>query len=786
MKREILINQEAGEIRVAVLEDGRLVEIHVERPDSERFANNIYNARVENVLPGMQAAFVNIGLEKNAFLYVTDAVPAVNFDDLEGESAPKPRRGMAINKMLKNGQKVMVQVVKDPIGTKGARVSAYVTLPGHLVVLMPNVDYVGVSRRIADPKERQRLRQLAAKVKPRGMGLIVRTAAEGQKLEDLKGEVTYLQSLWRRIRSRTRSATAPRLLHKDLGLTGRVVRDLLNQNVTRVVTDSLDVHSQMRDLLQDTTPSMRDRLELFDPSKQDLFAAYGIEEDLERALQRRVWLKSGGYLVLDETEAFTVFDVNTGRYVGSTSLAQTVLDTNLEAATEIARQLRLRDIGGIIIIDFIDMDSPEHRQKVLACLEENLRRDRTRSHVLGLTQLGLVEMTRKKVRQSLGEMLTRSCPCCDGRGRVASEATTASRVRREMRRLLRKTDAEALLAEVHPSVAALLIGPGGSRVRELERETGKIIYIRGAPDQTFEGYKFRTFDSRSDIESASIPVRTGDVLNLRVESRHAANPGDGVARIEGFALDIEAAGGLVGERVKVEVSEVHPTYARARLIEPAAQGGVVNGPSREDKAFRRPQSAAAGGPPAGEKPPGGERTVPRGEQPKQPGKGRDQEGPAQDREDGTTGGAVDAATAPAAKRSRRSRSARRRRAAKSRTKQGNTARTENDEGAAQGPKSNDREQKPKAQTHGMKNGSKDGSKQDADREPAAGLREAAAAREDAGSGGGQNAQPDSKSPADTGHSKSHRRRGRRGRSAQRRKPAQTAEDKQTKNPGPHN
>jgi len=625
LKREILINQEAGEIRVAVLEDGRLVEIHVERPDSERVAGNIYNARVESVLPGMQAAFVNIGLEKNAFLYVADAVPAVNFDELEGEGTPKPRRGMAINKMLKNGQKVVVQVIKDPIGTKGARVSAYVTLPGHLVVLMPSVDYVGVSRRIADPKERQRLRQLASKAKPRGMGVIVRTAAEGHDLEDVKEEVTYLNSVWRRVRTRARGMKAPRLLHSDLGLTGRVVRDLLNQTVERVVTDSPEVHAQVRELLQDIAPAMRDRLELFDASKQDLFAAYGIEDDLERALQRRVWLKSGGYLVIDDTEAFTVFDVNTGRYVGSTSLAQTVLDTNLEAAAEIARQLRLRDIGGIIIIDFIDMDVAEHRQKVLQHFEEHLRRDRTRSHVLGITQLGLVEMTRKKVRQSLGEMLTVVCPFCDGRGRVASEATTASRVRREMRKLMRTTESEALLVEVHPSVAALLIGPGGSRVRELERETGKIIYIRGAADQTYEGSKFRTFESRDEIQAASVPVRVGDVLDLRIEGRHTTNPVDGVARIEGFALEVEGGGGLVGERVKVEVVKVHRAHARAKLVEPA-------GDTAKDS--------------------GGEAAAPAGTEPEPPQAGQEE-----------------AAAAQPAKRSKRSRGARRRRAARARAKQ---------------------------------------------------------------------------------------------------------------------
>lgn len=550
---------------MAVLEDGQLVEIHVERPETQRAAGNIYRAKVENVLPGMQAAFVDIGLEKNAFLYVADAVPAVNFEEIEGEGAPKPRRGLAISKMLRPGQKVIVQVIKDPIGSKGARVSAYVTLPGHYVVLMPNVDYVGVSRRISDAKERQRLRQGVAKVKPRGMGVIVRTAADGHDIELIKTELTYLHNVWRKI-SGSRAGSAPKLLHRDLGLVGRVVRDLLSAAVTRIVVDSPDTHAQVAELVREAAPDLAGRLELYPPGKQELFAAHGIEAELNRAIQRRVWLKSGGYLVVDETEAFTVFDVNTGRYVGSTSLAMTVLDINLESAAEIARQLRLRDIGGIIIIDFIDMESAEHRQRVISKLEQSLARDRTRSHVLGLTELGLVEMTRKKVRQSLGDMLTKICPCCEGRGKILSEATMASRVRREMRELLRTSDAQALLVEVHPAVAAVLIGAGGQRLRELERETGKVIYVRGSDEQPHEGFRFRQFASKDEVQAAALPVRTGDILDLRVEEQHASNAKDGIARVEGFVLDIVGGAEFVGERVKVKVAKVHRTYAEAEIL----------------------------------------------------------------------------------------------------------------------------------------------------------------------------------------------------------------------------
>ncbi len=331
--------------------------------------------------------------------------------------------------------------------------------------------------------------------------------------------------------------------------------------------------------------SLRDRIELHDRRKGELFSVHGIEAELDRAIQRKVWLKSGGYLIIDETEAFTVFDINTGRYVGSTSLAQTVLDTNLEAAAEIARQLRLRDIGGIVVIDFIDMDITEHRQKVIACLEEHLKRDRTRSHVLGLTQLGLVEMTRKKVKQSLGDMMTKICPICEGRGRILSAETVAARVRREMREILRNSDSQGLLIEVHPDVASLLIGTGGSRVREMEKELGKAVYIRGAEEHSPEGYKFRLLESRAEAQAVAAPVQVGDIIELRVEDHHSANRKDGVARVDGFVMDIEDGGDRVGERVRVEVTRVHKTHARSRII----------GPERPDRG-EQPGSAEQPGP----------------------------------------------------------------------------------------------------------------------------------------------------------------------------------------------
>jgi len=287
---------------------------------------------------------------------------------------------------------------------------------------------------------------------------------------------------------------------------------------------------------------------------------------MEKALKKRVWLRSGGYIVIDQTEALTAIDVNTGKFVGTTSLADTVFRTNLEAAREIARQLRLRDIGGIIVIDFIDMDSHHHRQEVLRTLEEALKKDRTKAHVLGITQLGLVEMTRKKVRQGLDEVLQRPCPYCEGKGRVLSEETMAGKVRREIKRILRQSASEAILVEVNPSVAALLIGAGGCNLKELERETGKAIYIRGSDDCHLESMNLRALGTREEVQAKALPVKEGQVMELEVEEPHVSNLWDGIARVEGYVIDIEGAGKMIGEKVKVEITKAFRTYAKARIV----------------------------------------------------------------------------------------------------------------------------------------------------------------------------------------------------------------------------
>ncbi|HHY36309.1 MAG TPA: Rne/Rng family ribonuclease [Firmicutes bacterium] len=561
MKKEIVVHVCEDETWVALLEDGSLVEIYLERPLSRRIVGNIYRGRVENVLPGMQAAFVDIGLEKNAFLYVDDALP-------QGRNGERYRGGAkpTIEQLLQPGQEIIVQVMKEPIGSKGARVTTHLTLPGRSLVLLPDVDYVGVSRRIEDERERERLRELAEGIRPKGMGLIVRTVAEGNEgIEQLQQDIVFLERLWAKIKQRMRKGPTPALIYKDLDLVYRIMRDLYTDDIQRVTVDNREVLEKIYDLLDLYAPHLKERVFYF-PPERDILLTYGLEAEVEKALKRRVWLKSGGYLVIDQTEALTAIDVNTGKFVGTTNLADTVLKTNLEAAREIARQLRLRNVGGIIIIDFIDMNKEEDQAAVLSVLEEELQKDKVKAHVLGLTQLGLVEMTRKKVRQSLNNMITKQCPFCEGKGKVLTEETVALMVKRRIERLLRERKVPALLVELHPGVAALLIGPGGSKLEELERHFAIPIYIKGKEDLHIDDITLKVFESEAELARYCRPVAEGDRLTLRVEEPHISNPRDGISRLHGYVINIEGAGEHVGQWLDVEITKVFRTYAKGRII----------------------------------------------------------------------------------------------------------------------------------------------------------------------------------------------------------------------------
>lgn len=418
MINEMIVDVDSEEIRVGILEDKELVEIHIERTSQQGLVGNIYRGKVSTVLPGMQAAFIDIGYEKNAFLYVGDAIQQKEFSDDEIDYRDYAEYN--ISDILKVGQEITVQVIKEPVGTKGPRVSTHITLPGRNLVLLPNADYIGISRRIESETERQKLKKIAEKLKPDNMGLIVRTASEGKEESDFVEDVSFLTKLWDKIKKTESSGAVPRCIHKDINLIYRSVRDLFTASVDKFIINDEKEYLKVLELVEMISPVLKKRVELFS-KEYKIFDYYQIETKIERALSRKVWLKSGGYIIIDRTEALTVIDVNTGKFVGGNNLEDTVLKTNIEATKEIAKQLRLRDIGGIVIIDFIDMNNNEHQQMVLDSLRQSLKSDRTKTIVLGMTALGLVEMTRKKIRQELSSVMNSNCPCCEGTGKILNQ-----------------------------------------------------------------------------------------------------------------------------------------------------------------------------------------------------------------------------------------------------------------------------------------------------------------------------------------------------------------------------
>lgn len=410
--KEIVLQGQGQTMRAAVLEERELVEIYEEEGLVSRLVGNIYRGRVENVLPGMQAAFVDIGLDRNAFLYVGDAVPP-RYD--EDEKLPEPAE-TRVEQVLKSRQELLIQVIKEPVGAKGARITTNLTIPGRYAVLMPKTDYIGVSRKITDEGERSRLRELARKACPLGMGMIVRTLAAKIDGKELEEDLNQLVELWSRLEKKIPKTSVPGLVHQDVDLVSRAIRDWVDEEVEVITVNQPEVAEGMRNSLRILGHPAANHVRL--AYKEDIFSDYGIDDGIRKALRPKVWLKSGGYLVIQETEALIVIDVNTGKYVGQRSLQDTVLHTNREAAVEIAHQLRLRNLGGIIIIDFIDMISEEDRKQLLSVLESACSRDKTKCQVMGLTQLGLVEMTRKKVGQTLAVRYSKLCPTCEGQGRI--------------------------------------------------------------------------------------------------------------------------------------------------------------------------------------------------------------------------------------------------------------------------------------------------------------------------------------------------------------------------------
>lgn len=508
LRTEIIINVATHETRIAILEDGQLVEILVERPDVYRTVGHIYKGIVTSVLPGMQAAFVDIGLEKSAFLHVSDVVEAgeeydAMFDgetDENGEQQgrTKRQRFVPIQDMLRKGQDILVQVTKDPIGTKGPRVTSEISLAGRFSVLVPGTDTIGVSRKITDWGERRRLRDLVRSMKPDGFGIIIRTVAKGKGEAEFKKELRTLKKLWDKIANRARSTKAPALIHEEMGMTSSLIRDLFTPEVDRLVTDSKRAHRDILSYLRSVSPDLCSRLELY-KEKDPIFDAFEIEKEIEKALERKVWLKKGGFIVIDHTEALVTVDVNTGRYVGKRNQEETVLNINLEAAREIARQLRLRDIGGIIVIDFIDMKAAKNRNKLLEDFQNAIRRDRSKTTVAPVSEFGLVEMTRQRVRPSLMYTFSEPCPLCNGAGRVQGRDTTVTKIERWLKRMRAASKERKLALYVHPVVAEYLRANKASRLNVLQKSVRTRLELHSDPDLSMEEYRFFSLKRNLDI-----------------------------------------------------------------------------------------------------------------------------------------------------------------------------------------------------------------------------------------------------------------------------------------------
>jgi len=494
--REIIINSAPYETRVALLEQKRLTEVFIERARDRGVAGNIYKGRVTRVLPGMQAAFVDIGLEKAAFLHGSDLYADlgdefITEEDLladtveEGEDAGNHRpalRRVPIEERLKKGQEIVVQVAKQPIGSKGARVTSVISLPGRHLVFTPSTHHVGVSRRIEDEDERARLKEIVESERPQEGGFIIRTACEGLSKREIQGDSRFLLKLWDRILHKSDRAGAPTLLHYDMDLVLRTVRDLFTADTQRLVVDNPRDYQRILDFLDTVMPRLKPRVELYE-NTEPIGDRFGIDSQIAKALERKVWLKSGGYIVIDHTEALTVIDVNTGRFVGKKTQEETVLQTNLEAAKVIIEQLRLRNIGGLIVIDFIDMEDGTNQRQVFETLGDSLKKDKARSKVLRISDLGLIEMTRKRTRESLAQVLCAPCPECTGRGFVKSTETIAHEIlRRVQREAALNPGVVQIMVQVHPAVAQFLEREEERILRSLEAQLGKKVLIKPLAD----------------------------------------------------------------------------------------------------------------------------------------------------------------------------------------------------------------------------------------------------------------------------------------------------------------
>jgi ribonuclease G len=496
MYTDILINATSYENRIALVENGNLREFHMERVSEKGLIGNIYLGRVVRVLPGIDAAFVDIDLERTGFLYVDEAlyVFSENYQRLAAghklKLTPPPNPAsspLSIDQILHEGQEILVQIAKEPIGSKGARLTCNITLPCRNLVFMPLTDHIGISRKIEDETIRQQLRDKIEVLRPPGTGFIMRTVAENIGNDELEADMEFLLQLWDEILTKAKKAAAPFLIYKDLDIILRAVRDYFTESTNELVIDNREVYEQLLSYAKTFAPQLQDRITFYD-SDLPLFECYGVEADINSALNKKVWLRSGGYIVIEPTEALTVIDVNTGRYVGATDLAETIFKTNMEAVREIAHQLRLRNLGGIIIIDFIDMDNEPHREELYTAFQEAMRDDKSKVNILKLSEFGLVQMTRKRLSESLTQMMCEPCLYCGGDGFIKSRRTICHEIFRKITRDARKIGGSHVTIKVHPHIAEMLLNEESYNIAQLEQKTEKRFTIIPIPDMHIKRY----------------------------------------------------------------------------------------------------------------------------------------------------------------------------------------------------------------------------------------------------------------------------------------------------------
>src|SRR6201996_9603360 len=591
LKKQVLVSVDRAETRVALLEGGgapaprnasakgaaakrgaraqagyRVAELYIERRGQRSIVGNIYKGKVDNVLPGLEAAVVDIGLEKNGFLHVDEIV-------LPGVETPRRGRGGSrdgrnITDMLKPGQEIVVQVVKDPLKTKGARLSMDLTIAGRYMVYAPYGEGVGVSRRL-DEKERERLRKEAAKLDLKGAGAIIRTAAHGANRVDLERELQYLFKLGEVLQKRVEETPAPALVFQEADLSVRVVRDIFSDTFERAIVDDPKQFHRLVSFFSRTAPELVEHVELWEDDTP-LFEAFGVEQVLDSTLSRRVDLPSGGYLMIDYAEALTVIDVNSGSFIGrgkGARLEDTITKTNLEAADEVVRQLRLRDIGGIIVIDFIDMARARNRDAVLKTLRKALDEDRTKTFVVEISPLGLVEMTRQNVTDGVREIMTRPCPTCHGEGVIKSEETIAIEFERRMRDLAKETTADAILIQMNPRVSAEFTKDSARVLRAIEADTGKWFHFEGSEGLPIDHFAVILKGSREQVLERAVTFRAGEEVHVEIIEPHMYSPGDAVAKVDGYIISVRGADGSVGQKRLVRIDEVGRTEAKAVLLD---------------------------------------------------------------------------------------------------------------------------------------------------------------------------------------------------------------------------